>query len=87
MKKKDRQNDNSLMNCIRMDYITILTNLQRKQNITPEYLADNYARFYAEARRLQTAYRGQLAILVGVEIDWIRQSSQQFIMNLLDQET
>jgi len=46
-------------------------------------LARLYDDFYQEARRLQTAYAGDIAIFVGFEAEWIRESSLALIEGLL----
>ena len=40
--------------------------------------------YYKEAKRLQQEYADRIHILVGVEIDWIRSSSEEFVNNLFD---
>ena len=40
--------------------------------------------YYHEARRLQKAYASKIKLLVGVEVDWIRPSSGEFIQMLLN---
>ena len=42
-----------------------------------------FDKYYHEALRLQKAYASQIKILIGVEIDWIRPSSKEYISNLL----
>lgn len=39
--------------------------------------------YYHEARRLQNAYSGVIELLVGMEIDWIRPQSKEYIHTLL----
>ena len=46
-------------------------------------LAKLYDDFYHEARRLQKAYAGKIQLLVGMEVDWIRDSSLDHIQDLL----
>lgn len=50
---------------------------------TEATLAKLYDDFYHEARRLQKAYAGQIQLLVGMEIDWIRDESLAHIQHLL----
>ena len=40
--------------------------------------------YYHEAVRLQAAYSTKIKLLVGMEIDWIRPSSKEFVQNLLN---
>ena len=47
------------------------------------YLEKLFDDYYHEALRLQKAYAPQIRILVGVEVDWIRPSSQNYISDLL----
>jgi histidinol-phosphatase (PHP family) len=39
--------------------------------------------YYREALRLQKVYASEIKILIGVEVDWIRPSSKDYISNLL----
>ena len=57
--------------------------LQVKEGATPTTLANLFDDYYCEATRLQKKYSGQIQLLVGMEIDWIRPSSQEFIESLL----
>ena len=45
--------------------------------------AANFDKFYASALRLQIEYEDRIDLLVGMEIDWIRASSKQWIELLL----
>ncbi|KAA6414634.1 MAG: histidinol-phosphatase [Lasallia pustulata] len=45
-------------------------------------LSSQFAAYYHEAVRLRSLYAPQIHLLIGVEIDWIRPSSQQFIESL-----
>ena len=45
--------------------------------------AKAFDEFYATARRLQTKYADRIALLVGMESDWIRASSQACVEDLL----
>ena len=51
---------------------------------TPESLAQLYAAFYKEARRLQKAYAEQIHLFVGFESEWIRETSLPIMQGLLD---
>lgn len=57
--------------------------MQIDAEITPAILEKLFDHYYHEAIRLQKAYASQIKIIVGVEVDWIRASSEQFITNLL----
>ncbi|KAL8973013.1 MAG: hypothetical protein Q9183_000220 [Haloplaca sp. 2 TL-2023] len=46
-------------------------------------LGDIFEKYYVEARRLQKIYSTRMSIFVGMEIDWIRPSSQTFVQDLL----
>ena len=50
--------------------------------MTPATLARKFDDYYHEAVRLREKYAGQVKLLVGIEVDWIRPSSQQFIEDL-----
>lgn len=50
---------------------------------TEATLATLFDDFYLEARRLQKAYAGHIQLLVGFEIEWIRDASLQSIQHLL----
>ncbi|MCJ1403972.1 histidinolphosphatase [Xylographa trunciseda] len=50
---------------------------------TTASLFETFDEYYKEARRLQSAYSLEIEVLVGVETDWIRPSSEQVIGNLL----
>ena len=52
--------------------------------VTTADLAKTFEEYYLEARRLQGKYAGQINLLVGMEIDWIRDSSGGFIEGLLE---
>ena len=56
---------------------------QVKANETPATLSRLFDDYYHEATRLREKYAGQIKLLVGMEIDWIRPSSQAFIQDLL----
>ena len=58
-------------------------NRQNKINTTAS-LANLFDDYYHEARRLQKAYASKIKLLVGVEVDWIRPSSGEFIQMLLN---
>ncbi|KAL9123473.1 MAG: hypothetical protein Q9217_007087 [Psora testacea] len=47
-------------------------------------LARLFEGYYKEATRLREKYGGQITILIGMEIDWIRPSSREWIQALLD---
>lgn len=47
------------------------------------YLEKLFDQYYYEAVRLQKTYATQINILIGLEIDWIRPSSDLFISDLL----
>ncbi|MCJ1302921.1 histidinolphosphatase [Hypocenomyce scalaris] len=47
-------------------------------------LFKNFDDYYREAVRLREAYASQIHLLIGVEIDWIRPSSQQLIEGLFE---
>ncbi|MCJ1354435.1 MAG: histidinolphosphatase [Icmadophila ericetorum] len=49
---------------------------------TRESLFALFDAYYKEAKRLQNKYADQIHVLVGVEIDWIRSSSKEFVSNL-----
>ena len=53
-----------------------------KQNVTPAILARTFDDYYHEAIRLREKYAGQIQLLVGMEVDWIRPSSLHFINGL-----
>ncbi|KAG7007851.1 histidinol-phosphatase [Physcia stellaris] len=57
--------------------------LQIDADITPAILEKLFDDYYHQAIQLQKAYASQIKIIVGVEVDWIRASSEQFITNLL----
>ncbi|KAG8531541.1 uncharacterized protein KY384_003170 [Bacidia gigantensis] len=46
------------------------------------YLSRLFDDFYREAKRLKKHYESQITLWIGVEIDWIRPSSQDFIERL-----
>ncbi|KAI4161122.1 MAG: hypothetical protein LQ342_005159 [Letrouitia transgressa] len=50
---------------------------------TSEKLSEVFHGFFREATRLQSAHNMSMAILVGVEIDWIRPSSKDWVNSLL----
>lgn len=50
---------------------------------TTQSLFSIFDAYYIEARRLQKAYEQSIHIFVGLEVDWIRPSSKQFIERLL----
>ena len=50
--------------------------------MTQTTLAEKFDGYYHEAVRLRERYAGQIKLLVGMEVDWIRPSSQQFIEDL-----
>ncbi|KAL8822540.1 MAG: hypothetical protein Q9191_006725 [Dirinaria sp. TL-2023a] len=52
-------------------------------SLTAAHLEKLFDDYYFEALRLQKKYASQIKILVGVEIDWIRPSSHEYISNLL----
>ncbi|KAI9869929.1 MAG: histidinolphosphatase, partial [Pleopsidium flavum] len=52
-------------------------------SVTPAKLITTFDAYYHEAVRLRDLYASQIKILIGVEIDWIRPSSQQWIEGLL----
>lgn len=51
--------------------------------MTADSLHQLFHDYYREATRLQKAYSGQIKLLVGLEIDWIRPSSKEFVEVLL----
>ncbi|MCJ1284493.1 histidinolphosphatase [Xylographa opegraphella] len=51
---------------------------------TTDSLFKTFDDYYIEAKRLQSSYSLQIDILVGVETDWIRPSSEQLIGNLIE---
>jgi len=51
--------------------------------MTPAKLITTFDAYYHEAVRLRELYAGQIKILIGMEIDWIRPSSRQYIEGLL----
>ena len=53
------------------------------QGYTQERLTTIFDDYYHEARRLQEQYSSKVKILVGMEIDWIRESSCSWIEGLL----
>ena len=53
--------------------------------MTPEKIMALFDAYYHEAVRLRDLYASQIKILIGVEIDWIRPSSQQLVEGLLKQ--
>ncbi|KAL8799852.1 MAG: hypothetical protein Q9182_005601 [Xanthomendoza sp. 2 TL-2023] len=53
------------------------------QGYSAKVLHDTFCKYYIEARRLQQAYMSHLKILIGMEVDWIRPSSRDFIEELL----
>lgn len=57
--------------------------MQMEQGVTPADLANIFDEYYHEARRLQGKYTGKINLLVGMEVDWIRDSSGAFIEGLL----
>ena len=59
------------------------TGSQRDQTETSQTLSQLFDDFFREATRLQLAYASKIKLLIGVEIDWIRPSSKQFIEALL----
>lgn len=59
------------------------TFLQVGNGVTPAALAQLFDDYYHEAVRLQQRYAGQIDLLVGMEVDWIRPSSGAFIERLL----
>ncbi|KAL8793754.1 MAG: hypothetical protein Q9195_003696 [Heterodermia aff. obscurata] len=54
-----------------------------KENITPAILEKLFDDYVTEAIRLQAKFSPHLKILVGMEVDWIRPSSEHFIEKLL----
>ena len=50
---------------------------------TSAYLFQLFDSFYREAIRLRDKYASQITILVGMEVDWIRLESEDFIQTLL----
>lgn len=54
-----------------------------EQACTQEELRINFDDYYHEARRLQNKYSAKIKILVGMEIDWIRDSSYSWVQALL----
>ena len=57
--------------------------LQIEGSVTAAHLEKVFDGYYVEALRLQKAYASRINILVGVEVDWIRPSSRDYISNLL----
>ncbi|KAL8726255.1 MAG: hypothetical protein Q9181_006125 [Wetmoreana brouardii] len=76
-----------------MEVLALTEHMPREQqDLYPEEIDDGYSdtvlldifgRYHVEARRLQEIYSSTIKIIVGVEIDWIRPSSQAFIERLL----
>ena len=56
---------------------------QVKAGITPVALDDLFKAYYTEACRLRDTYSDKIALLVGMEIDWLRPSSKVEIQDLL----
>ena len=50
--------------------------------MTPAMLAQKFDDYHLEAVRLREKYAGQIKLLVGMEVDWIRPSSLQAIEDL-----
>lgn len=57
--------------------------LQVKENITPAILEKLFDDYVTEAIRLKAKFSSHMKILVGMEVDWIRPSSEHFIKELL----
>jgi len=54
-----------------------------QDDFTPQTLLKYHDAFYDEAVRLREKYKDQINILIGLESDWIRDSSKSFIERLL----
>lgn len=57
--------------------------LQSETGWDVEGQAKIFDQFYTTARQLQAKHAGEIALLVGMEIDWIRASSKGWIEDLL----
>ena len=57
--------------------------MQVEENITPAILEKLFDDYFNEAIRLQAKFSSHMKILVGMEVDWIRPSSENFIKELL----
>ena len=76
-----------------MDLLCLTEHMPRDdKDLYPEEIAENLTAvdlakimddYVIEAARLREKYAGQIKILIGVEIDWIRPESQMFVETLL----
>ncbi|KAL9001508.1 MAG: hypothetical protein Q9169_000083 [Polycauliona sp. 2 TL-2023] len=76
----------------KMQVLALTEHMPREQqDLYPEELAGSYSekvlldtfrRYYDEAHRLQHAYKPNIDILIGMEVDWIRPSSKVYIEEL-----
>lgn len=63
--------------------LRLLALLQIASAITPAKLTALFAAYHAEAVRLRDKHAPHITILLGVEIDWIRASSRDWVEGLL----